>query len=1487
GSKISTLDETLKSEINNNTNLKKDQFSDIFKNDASIAVFRYYGNRAIINGIKNNPNIEKAEEQLLQDFKEKNPELYGSITFRVDRINEAQRVAKENSSIARKMERTITDPEIKRLTNEIETATKSMLPDVNNPSIDKIISGASNLLKLISQLLVEIDKPQNNDIEDKLEQYIENLYTLEKLAHEIISGETYENTRDIDIKNRNSDGSLLTDKDVIKFLEILSEKDTSKRNEEFTSFILSIGSRQLDNALDLPENSFYYMFSGSSTIVNISDSDTKICDENKQKEIDAIHKKYDLLEKELIDKALYSAPSAPLGTDPEAWQKEQFRQLDEQEKKEIQQTQSQSCKSSKSTINTSLSSDGFLIAIGQAKFEEYFDKKASSVNPKLIIRSSRKDIEDIDRGLSIEKGLTAKYLEDSIKLEEYFKAIGERTVELQLIDGLADDLSILGVALTATDIYNILNGDGEYTLARIGGLKIDETLDLPGGTGEAIISAKNNDERALAVAQVSGGWLFEQLGFNPLLLSGDISQRFAQDEIEKFFNFPQNSFKPTKTLAEIIPVENVNWFNRKTIFPTDFADEFKIDYKNKETGVLTYLSDTEYTRALVNKDKEYFDFLETDVQSRVLNYSPYYWRSDLNNLESPIYKRSAEIDNHFGLPKDTTKNFLLQVISPAQYIDLVQENYIGKQLENDIIKAGIKGLTDTICSNDDKKCKAIINTAYHDLFRVWYKNEKLSIEDWNAEDRLQFYHGLTAIFDVNLNEKAHLPTGTIEAVLADPANAEQTLIYGGLRSIEMEVGLERDKGKKPGYLTDAYNYYISHKSERKKTIPTEEEQKVCRENNGAKRHALEKEYEEKIQKTIYDIESSSLVDFQKQAEITRITGELEAEKQQKLADLDKNCLKEQRDHKDTLNNKSKTDKAKDRAMEELKEHLNDFFKNQLHVDLEGEGYSNHLEAIVRGDMQFLTYVGVASIAGELNSFEKDGQKIDLPPEYRITYEDVWKTQNFSNQQVKELSSLKTTEQIEMEYEIKLNQIIQDANKPPSPIPGFDEAESKRKFDELEAWKTDQLANIQDPEKKQEDIREENRRRFQGKVFTAFAYQIDQHIPADFGYVMFYGTDEQRLNTAFNYGVNYALDATNLNQYGITSKGVEALKNYLVDKSGTNWEIVKTSGIFGGIETLINQKDLFGFQLQEGSIAGLAEWAKTGDYTNLLNTYEDWATGRIFAFGDKLFGFEEGTTATIYQTYQAFDKAKDAYEAAKVAKTATDIAKAKAAYAEAATILITLIITMAFSDQIASMEESLGLVPGTGAILVGMVVGLFLGVPVDPITVVIFILINLIGVYKVKIYCTVDGYYPEPNYVSGGEVDVGYEENLASPTGWGSRTSPSQSLNVGGGVFDGMKSKKYQEGLKLGAQLKIKDTIGDTLDFPFYFDNNSVHISKRQKTPDDYSLPTQVLTFDQKHADTYWNTSIYKQVFKNNNPSENNKRGIGFSPLVPDHIHTGF
>ncbi|KKP87761.1 MAG: hypothetical protein UR93_C0033G0001, partial [Berkelbacteria bacterium GW2011_GWA2_35_9] len=352
--------------------------------------------------------------------------------------------------------------------------------------------------------------------------------------------------------------------------------------------------------------------------------------------------------------------------------------------------------------------------------------------------------------------------------------------------------------------------------------------------------------------------------------------------------------------------------------------------------------------------------------------------------------------------------------------------------------------------------------------------------------------------------------------------------------------------------------------------------------------------------------------------------------------------------------------------------------------------------------------------------------------------------------------------------------------------------------------------------------------------------------------MFYGTDEQRLNTAFNYGVNYALDATSLGQYGITSKGVETLKNYLETGTDEDWEKVKTSGIYGGIETLINQKDLFGFQLQEGSIAGLAEWTRSGNYNQLINAYDDWAMSKVFAFGDNLFGFEEGTTQTIYNAYEAFDKAKDAYE---TAKTATDIANAKAAYAEAATILITIIITMAFSDQIASMEESLGLVPGTGAMLVGMVIGLMLGVPIDPITAVIFVLINLIGVYKVEIYCTVDGYYPEPineswsfnpvKYVLGGglitsievEADVGYQENLSSPEGWGSRTSPSQSLNVGGGVFNGMKSKRYQEGLKLGAQLKIKDTIGDTLDFPFYFDKDSVHISERQKTPDDYSLPT--------------------------------------------------
>lgn len=265
--------------------------------------------------------------------------------------------------------------------------------------------------------------------------------------------------------------------------------------------------------------------------------------------------------------------------------------------------------------------------------------------------------------------------------------------------------------------------------------------------------------------------------------------------------------------------------------------------------------------------------------------------------------------------------------------------------------------------------------------------------------------------------------------------------------------------------------------------------------------------------------------------------------------------------------------------------------------------------------------------------------------------------------------------------------------------------------------------------------------------------------------------------------------------------------------------------------------------------------------------KDIAVQNISAWADRRLGTEPGSAYRIYKAYQQYYQAAKVYrdsltmvnaldgylmdlgeemgslreqmevatgaEKEKLANTLKDkqaefddldafkkdtmdpeVKANRAKTQELKAALITLAITLIFDSQIADAEQAIGLVPGTGSMAVGMIVQALMGVPIDPITIALFVGINLFGVYKVEvnIRATGDGYYPIVNDPSKGSsfITIGYD-NAITEQGLYVHTPHPQEPRLGD--FDAKKQATYRAGALATAQNKVRGLLTDLLVMP--------------------------------------------------------------------------
>ncbi|MCX6806554.1 MAG: hypothetical protein NT135_00285, partial [Candidatus Berkelbacteria bacterium] len=403
-----------------------------------------------------------------------------------------------------------------------------------------------------------------------------------------------------------------------------------------------------------------------------------------------------------------------------------------------------------------------------------------------------------------------------------------------------------------------------------------------------------------------------------------------------------------------------------------------------------------------------------------------------------------------------------------------------------------------------------------------------------------------------------------------------------------------------------------------------------------------------------------------------------------------------------------------------------------------------------------------------------------------------------------------------------------------------------------------------------ELRNQARKDFQYKVQDAYLIdKVDENIPLGFTKAMYQGTPEERTTMMGSYLISKVTKG----EISITSEQMAAFTNYINGKTPENFQNLTNSGIFNNIDRYLNNHEILGFKVQDGTATALFKAAQGGEnlkqgMKDLTNIYTDWAENQVFKFADKTFGIPVGSTYQVYQQYQAYKTALDAYRTAKdafqVAKAAGDaskIAEATQAKGAASTNLdnikeigISLAINLVFGKTLSKLDQKLGLPPGTSSALVTL---LLTGNPAA----LIIVVVGSFFTTKVEIF----GETPicEKTASSGTQANNDLIKSLFS-TILGSGSSAGYEKLSGKGEKDFPFYQRH-------AQCSVKRMIGALLAMPDKLNEPSMK-------------PIQILTLRNEDVDLYAQ-DIYRLYGKT--PLERGLRGVMSSDTFWQYVHIGY
>jgi hypothetical protein len=474
------------------------------------------------------------------------------------------------------------------------------------------------------------------------------------------------------------------------------------------------------------------------------------------------------------------------------------------------------------------------------------------------------------------------------------------------------------------------------------------------------------------------------------------------------------------------------------------------------------------------------------------------------------------------------------------------------------------------------------------------------------------------------------------------------------------------------------------------------------------------------------------------------------------------------------------------------------------------------------------------------------------------------------------------------------------------------------FFAYDAWSRKKQA-IEDAKSQARDqVRRSYQKNLEYHYFDSILYQKDKNIPPGFTAAIFEGNSHTRANALYAWVRNGIIQGGFLGL--TIDAELQPLLTYMVDDAQWGntiaFENFVKSGQIGKLDDLLRTRfdEALGVSLAPGTFTAIiAGWRNNGNFKNdytfigsdgktnytlpsLETVYKKEFASRISEWFDKQLGLSAGTSYSIYKSYKSYEAARHAFQSASVAsgylddalaeakrtlsglepgtpaattaqenvnklqaesdKAKTNLSSKQTQMVQMKAELISFVISTLFAKQLAALEESLGLVPGSGAMLVSMAVNWYFGLGIGPWAIGMFIVLNLFGYYKTELLCTADGYYP------------------------GAETPSSSDIvdNGGLGVFDGMNSNTKKAEYVKAAQYKARTLLGDVLSMPRVFNDQRM-------------TPSQIMTGRKEDVD-YWYPKTLDVIYQYTGaPDENgeipSRAGLWQNPQTTAYTHIGF
>ncbi|MEI8061264.1 MAG: hypothetical protein WCG99_03140 [Candidatus Berkelbacteria bacterium] len=1119
--------------------------------------------------------------------------------------------------------------------------------------------------------------------------------------------------------------------------------------------------------------------------------------------------------------------------------------------------------------------------------------------------------------------MTRKELIDRIETQKpiqfYLETVGKKTAEKRVMTSFLGGIgtTVAGQRIDASDIFDIISGNGREVVSRIGSRYLETQLNLPSNQIIELLRSPNAFIRNCNLSEIGGNLIGSFFGIDNLDLSGNIYENFGSSKIESVLGVPSKSFRGTDLYnlahnmgeakfaqAFNLPPDQILKLNinLSTAITRLFGQHFEQLPSSEKLGFIDNALGNPSAYDMTTSDISMIkDGLIQGVASFIAAMPTMNWATSTSvtsladQEHNSMLSRIAQINSSLGLSGDKTKNLLTGALSPGDFVREVSGNTL-----TTIGTTALAGGLGQLLGLDDEH-KALIMDLYT-FYTIVTKPGNIASAS-RAGDRAWIFTQLQNVLGYNIDDKLDLPGGTISGIVVDPGSALPRLIDIGLRKIDQSLGLDPDDPTSS--LSGAYSF--TDNSQTYATCDAGETDCFVRPVTGNMTDVIET--------PIGSITTSTDRWNRFAHRIPSVLG------QKYFVDWGL-----------------------------IDDDIQGVHRAQATADL--------LE-LVHGDLRGLMVSAAVAGARSIHLFGASSA-LNLPASLRISYGDIHYAiygdtgrdnqyarvaeANYYNQAFNSSSPFRTdpnyianltappSEDQAMGATADPHQVYGAACQPgntvadgcsiqnpdiPIDTGGFaynaDTGAAQTFHDFMADTETSTETDVNnaisngenyyathpddqpridiDRARLKESARSDSRStRIQNlsyRMLDAQLWRSDPAVPAGFTQTMREGTGEQRTQMFLEYlknglrtGKIFGIDLGFSVDYEYYVGLYGTLSSFWSNPGSFNFDNFVSSGQADKLETFLNGKvsDLFGFEFQPGTFVSIMHGIKTGnfkddftaggkDLKSLVTIYKDWAISKITGWADRALGLPSGTIKAVYDLYKAAKAAKAALAAAQLGGDAAKISSAQASLATAYAAVITFVITTVFAKQLRSFESKLGLVPGTADLLVSMVVTiLVVGLMFGPVgfvaavvvalivSAVLFVVINLFGVYRTELWCTADGYYPA-GYPGQDPNNDSYYDNGHL------------------GVFNGLDANAQKNGSIAAARYKARTLAGDAL-------------ALAERIGDKTAIPSQIMVGRQEDVD-YWQYKTNSVICNLIGGCAGTRAGVWYNPQTTGYTHIGF